>query len=90
LYSQTSLRELLESTYRRRRPVIGISAALVAAGTLAPTHNDAQRHAAPTGRVLDQIAARRNPLRVTRPVESVARALDVVVDDATRSLGDRP
>jgi putative tryptophan/tyrosine transport system substrate-binding protein len=96
LYSQTSLRELLESSYRRRLPVIGFSAALVAAGTLASAFTDVPDTLLQLDGVLDQIAAGRLPgprypayWHVTVN-DSVARSLDVVVNDATRSLGDRP
>jgi putative tryptophan/tyrosine transport system substrate-binding protein len=96
LYSQTSLRELLESTYRRRLPVIGFSAALVAVGTLASAYTDAQDTLAQLDGVLDQIAVG-TPPSPSYPAywrvvvnDSVARSLDVVVDAATSSLGDRP
>ena len=96
LYSQTTLRELLESTYRRRLPVVGFSAALVAAGTLASAHTDIHDTLPQLDGLLDQIAAGRLPSprypaywRVAVN-DSVARSLDVIVDDATRSLGDRP
>jgi putative tryptophan/tyrosine transport system substrate-binding protein len=96
LYSQTSLRELLESTYRRRLPVIGFSAALVAAGTLASAYTDVQDTLRQLDGVLDQIAEGRPPTprypaywRVAVN-DNVARSLNVVVDEATSSLGDRP
>jgi putative tryptophan/tyrosine transport system substrate-binding protein len=96
LYSQTSLRELLESSYRRRLPIIGFSAALVAAGTLASAFTDVPDTLLQLDGVLDQIAAGRLP-GPRYPIywhvtvnDSVARSLDVVVNDATRSLGARP
>jgi putative ABC transport system substrate-binding protein len=96
LYTQASLRELLESTYRRRLPVIGFSSALVAAGTLASAHSSVADIVAQLDGLLEQIAAHRLPTprypaywRVAIN-DSVARSLDVVVDAAVRSLGDRP
>lgn len=96
LYTQASLRELLESTYRRRLPVVGFSSALVAAGTLASAYSSAGDIAAQLEGLLEQIVTRRLPppryptyWRVAVN-DSVARSLDVVVDAAVRSLGDRP
>jgi putative tryptophan/tyrosine transport system substrate-binding protein len=96
LYTQTSLRELLESTYRRRLPVIGFSAALVAAGTLASAYSEAGDIAAQLEGLLERLASRRLPpprypayWRVAVN-DSVARSLDIVVDASVRSLGDRP
>jgi ABC-type uncharacterized transport system substrate-binding protein len=96
LYTQASLRELLESTYRRRLPVIGFSSALVAAGTLASAYCEPGDIAAQLDGLLEQIAARRLPpprypayWRVAVN-DSVARSLDIVVDASVRSLGDRP
>ncbi|MBZ8143453.1 hypothetical protein CLD22_26820, partial [Rubrivivax gelatinosus] len=41
LYTPSSLRELLEASYRRRLPVVGFSPSLVRAGTLATAYADA-------------------------------------------------
>jgi putative tryptophan/tyrosine transport system substrate-binding protein len=96
IYTQQSLRELLESSYRRRQPVIGFSQALVTAGTLASAYADASDTAAHLHTILEGIAAGRLPEpeypRYWRVAinDSVARSLDVVVDDAVRSMGDRP
>lgn len=96
LYTQSSLRELLESTYRRRLPVVGFSAPLVAAGTLASAYTDLNDTLVQLDGVLDELAARRLP-SPRYPTywraafnESVARSLDIVIDDAARSLGARP
>lgn len=96
LYTQASLRELLESSYRRRLPVVGFSSALVAAGTLASAYSDVGDIAAQLDLLLEQIAARRLPpprypayWRVAVN-DSVARSLDIVVDASVRSMGDRP
>lgn len=96
LYTQSSLRELLESTYRRRLPVIGFSAALVAAGTLASAYADIDDTLAQLDGLLDQLAARQLP-PPRYPIywravfnESVARSLDIVIDETARSVGDRP
>lgn len=96
LFTQASLRELLESTYRRRLPVIGFSAELVRAGTLASAHSSIDDTLEQLGRLLDPIAAGQLPpprypsyWRVAVN-DNVARSLDIVVDDETRRLGARP
>ena len=96
LYTPTSLRELLESTYRRRQPVIGFSQSLVRAGTLASAYTDVEDTIAQLDAMLEQIAAGRASApqypRYWRVAvnNSVARSLDVVIDEAVQSLGDRP
>lgn len=96
IFTSTTLRELLESTYRRRQPVFGYSEALVRAGTLASAHSSADDLAAHLVDVLGGIAAGHLPApqypRYWRVAinDSVARSLDIVVEDAARTLGDRP
>lgn len=96
VYTPESLRELLESTYRRRQPVFGFSEALVNAGTLASAYaseNDLAAHLVESlGTVSDgRVPAPQYP-RYWRVAinENVARSLDIVIDDSARSLGDRP
>lgn len=96
LYTPASLRELLESTYRRRMPVIGFSPTLVSAGTLASAYSSVEDTLAQLDGLIDSLAARR-PVAPRYPVfwrvainENVARSLDIVIDDAIRSMGDRP
>lgn len=96
LYTPSSLRELLEATYRRRLPVVGFSPSLVRAGTLATACAAPAGIVAQLGGVLGAIAAGRLPAatypRYWRVVvnDSVARSLDVVVDESVRQLGESP
>lgn len=99
LFTPASLRELLESTYRRRQPVFGFSEALVQAGTLASAHASADDLAAHVVELLSALNSGREA-RLPAPEyprywrvavnDSVARSLDIVIDGAARSLGDRP
>lgn len=96
IYTPDSLRELLESTYRRRQPVFGFSEALVKAGTLASAFSSADDLAAQVVELLGPVTEGRLPApqypRYWHVAinESVARSLDIVVDAAARNLGDRP
>ena len=96
IYTPESLRELLESTYRRRQPVFGFSEALVNAGTLASAFSNADDVAAHLADLLGAISDGRVPApqypRFWRVAinDSVARSLDIVIDGSARSLGDRP
>lgn len=96
IFSPGSLRELLESTYRRRQPVFGFSEALVNAGTLASAYSSADDLAAHLIELLGSVTENRLPApdypRYWRVAinDSVARSLDIVIDSFARSLGDRP
>ncbi len=96
IFTPDSLRELLESTYRRRQPVFGFSEALVNAGTLASAFSAPDDLAAHIAELLGAVAAGRLPQpqypRYWRVAinDSVARSLDIVIDGSVRSLGDRP
>ena len=96
IFDPASLRELLESTYRRRQPVFGFSEALVDAGTLASAFANADDLAANLVELLAAVSEGRLPApqypRYWRVAinNSVARSLDIVIDSTARSLGDRP
>jgi hypothetical protein len=96
LFTQQNLRELLEATYRRRQPVVGFSASLVAAGTLASAYSDLEDVLVQLDAVLDLASSRRPPEpqypRYWQVAinDSVARSLNVIVDDAVRTTGNRP
>lgn len=83
--SSESVRALLESTYRRAQPVIGYSAALVSAGTVASTHATVEDVANQVADLLDQIDAGRLP-PAAYPTHwhvasnaTVARSLDIAL-----------
>jgi putative tryptophan/tyrosine transport system substrate-binding protein len=96
IFNPASLRELLESTYRRRQPVFGFSEALVEAGTLASAFANADDLAAHLVELVGALAEGRLPPpqypRYWRVAinDNVARSLDIVIDGFTRSMGDRP
>ena len=96
LYTAQNLRQLLESSYRRGQPVIGFSAALVNAGTLASAYSTIDDTISQLDSMLEPAAAGRLPEaqypRYWRVAvnENVARSLNVIVDDTVRKLGNRP
>ena len=96
LYTADNLRGILESTYRRNQGVIGFSASLVTAGTLAAAYSSIDDILAQVAELAPTLAAGRVPdpqypayWRVAVN-DSVARSLNVVVSDAARNLGNRP
>lgn len=99
LYTPDTLRAVLESTYRRGLPVVGFSAATVAAGTLASAYPDADDIVADLGELIESLGASgvdalpepRFP-RYWRVAinENVARSLGIVITDKVRALGVHP
>ncbi|WKB50698.1 hypothetical protein [Eleftheria terrae] len=96
LYSKDNLGLLLESSYRRRQPIVGFSPALVHAGTLASAYASVEDIAAHLDEVLPQLEAGRLP-EPQYPMywrvainEHVARSLSITVSDAVREMGNRP
>jgi putative ABC transport system substrate-binding protein len=99
LYTADSLRAMLESTYRRRLPVIGFSPATVSAGTLAAAHAGIDDVVADLADVMEAWAAQTSSAlpdprfpRYWRVAvnESVARSLGVPISDKVRQLGRAP
>lgn len=95
VFTSENLRVVLESTYRRGKPVIGFSPALVNAGTLAAAYasiDDMLDHLDVLLAELDtgQFPEPQYPLYWRVAVnESVARSLDVVITDDVRNLGNK-
>lgn len=98
LYTPDTLRAILESTYRRGLPVVGFSAATVAAGTLASAYPDVDDVVADLADLIDGLASGNEALpeprfpRYWRVAinENVARSLGIVITDKVRALGVRP
>ena len=95
LYTSENIRNLLEAAYRRSQAVIGFSAGLVAAGTLAAAYSNIDD----TLDQLDELVVSASSGRIPEPMypkywrvainEHVARSLNIVVDDTARALGRR-
>lgn len=100
LYTPDTLRAILESTYRRGMPVIGFSAATVAAGTLAAAHCAVDDVVADLVDLLDSLALPTAPEALPEPRfpqywrvavnDSVARSLGVPLNERILRLGNRP
>ena len=96
IYTADNLRNILESTYRRNQAMIGFSASLVNAGTLAAAYSTLHDTIAQVGNVVAAMAAGRIP-EPQYPVfwrvainDNVAKSLNIVVSDAARALGNFP
>lgn len=98
LYTPDTLRAILESTYRRGMPVVGFSAATVAAGTLASAYPDVDDVVADLADLIDGLASGNEALpeprfprywRVTIN-ENVARSMGIAITDKVRTLGVHP
>jgi putative tryptophan/tyrosine transport system substrate-binding protein len=96
LYTPDTLRSVLEATYRNGMPVIGFSAATVAAGTLATAHCVIDDMVADLSDLLEDIGSSSTPEprfpRYWRVAvnDSVARSLGIAIDERIRQLGNRP
>ncbi len=94
IFAAETLRNLLETTYRRRQPVIGFSAALVRAGALASAYAGIEDTVTQAIGVIEQLINARAPAAQYPAYwrvlvnESVARSLNVPIDDVVRKLGN--
>jgi putative tryptophan/tyrosine transport system substrate-binding protein len=98
LYTAESLRAVLESTYRRGMPVLGFSAATVAAGTLGTALSTVDDVVADLAELIDSLPAQAMPplpeprspryWRVSFN-EHVARSLGIQLSDKVLSLGNQ-
>lgn len=97
IYNTASLREVLETTYRRNMPLVGYSAGMVSAGALAATYaslEDILAHAAETVETISAGGPLPEPQfpRYWRTTtnEHVARSLNIVIDKAIKAWSNLP
>jgi hypothetical protein len=99
LYTPDALRAVLESSYRRSLPVVGFSAATVAAGTLATAYCAADDVAADLIELIDAWTAQGGGnlpepryARYWRVAvnDTVARSMGLPLSDKVRNLGNAP
>lgn len=96
LYTPDGLRNLLAGSYRRRVPLIGYSAQLATAGAIAAPYSSIDDIVSEAARTIPSLASGITPVP-SHPLywrvsinESVARSLDITVDDRVRALGNFP
>lgn len=97
IYNPENVRNILITTYRRGQLVVGFSAAFVKAGSVATTYSSIEDIVAQTEEVVAEISASERPPEPQFPKyfdvlvnESVARSLNVVIDEGVRSLSRKP
>lgn len=94
IYSVENLRLILESTYRRGQVIVGFSAALVRAGSLASAYSNVEDILIQAREVLGQLTVGHVP-EPQYPTywrvevnEQVAHSLNVPIDEEVRKLGN--
>ena len=97
IYNNDTIRNLLIASYRREQAVVGFSPAIVKAGALATTTSDSNDTAAQLEELLgDYISYGRLPSEQFPKYfnvvvnDSVARSLNVLIDDGVRQLARKP
>jgi ABC-type uncharacterized transport system substrate-binding protein len=97
IYNAESARNILITTYRHQQAIIGFSAAFVKAGALATTFSKVDDVTAQLDEVLRDFAESGQfpPEQFPRYFEvavndSVARSLNLVIDDSVKRLGRKP
>jgi ABC-type uncharacterized transport system substrate-binding protein len=97
IYNAETLRNLLIATYRRELAVIGFSSAFVKAGALAGAISDSDDIAGQVEELLDEfdrtgrLPSAAHPKYFSIVVnDSVARSLNLVIDESVRQLSRKP
>jgi ABC-type uncharacterized transport system substrate-binding protein len=97
IYNVENIRNILITAYRRDQSVVGFSTAFVKAGALATTYSDINDILAQLAELLEDYAASGNLPEPQFPKyfsvavnDSVARSLNVVIDERVRRLSRKP
>lgn len=97
IYSPESIRNVLITSYRHNQAVVGFSAGLVKAGALATCYSSIDDIVAQIVEIFDELAATgrlpvpQYPKYFSTVInESVARSLDLIVDDEVKKLARKP
>jgi ABC-type uncharacterized transport system substrate-binding protein len=97
VYSTDSIRSILDTTYRRNQAVVGFSPSMVRAGVLASVYSDVEDIVAHLTELISEVEYSgllpmpQHPKYFKVQInDSVARSLNVVVDEPTRSFSRKP
>jgi hypothetical protein len=97
VYNTDSIRSILDTTYRRNQSIVGFSPSMVRAGVLASVYSDADDIAAHLAELIDELATTgllpmpQYPKYFQVQInDSVARSLNVVVDESARAFSRNP
>jgi ABC-type uncharacterized transport system substrate-binding protein len=97
VYNTDSIRAILDTTYRRNQSVVGFSPSMVRAGVLASTYSDVGDIVAHLAELINEFGGSGLLLGPQFPRyfrvqinDSVARSLNVVVDEPARSFSSKP
>lgn len=96
LFSADSIRNILESTYRRAQPLVGFSQGMVTAGALASAYSSLEDIVVQSEELVAEWETGRTPeprystyWRIAIN-DNVARSLNILIADGVRALGRRP
>lgn len=97
IFNAENIRNILMTTYRQNKSVVGFSSALVKAGVLASTYSDIEDVIAQTDEILTDYAITgrlqdpQYPKYFSTVInDDVARSLNLVIDDGARKFSRKP
>jgi putative ABC transport system substrate-binding protein len=97
VYNTENIRSILDTTYRRNQAIVGFSPSMVRAGVLASAYSDVDDIVAHLGEMISEVEStgllpmpQYPKYFQTQINDSVARSLNVVVDEQARALSRKP